>query len=218
MTIAKLEPSQRVAGRWLCWLDDGSLLRVTENEVVEFALYQGMELTDELYDALEDKAQRSTVRGKALELMAAKPMSRRELVDKLTARRPKGKDGRERPPLADETLAAETADWLEELGYLNDAEYAKQVVRHYSAKGYGEHKVKDELFRRGVPREYWDAALLETVEPEEGIDAFLQKRFKGQQPDQKELKRASDALARRGYRWNEIREGLNRYGAGIEEE
>ncbi len=218
MIIAKLEPSQRVAQRWLVWLDDGSLLRVTENEVVEFALYQGMELTDELYDALEDRAKRSTVRGKALELIAAKPMSRRELVGKLTAKRPSGKDGKEKPPLADETLAAETADWLEELGYLNDAEYAKQVARHYSAKGYGEHKIKDELFRRGVPREYWDAALLETVEPEEGVDAFLQKRFKGQQPDQKELKRASDALARRGYRWNEIREGLNRYGAGIEEE
>lgn len=218
MVIAKLEPSQHVAQRWLVWLDDGSLIRVTENEVVEFALYQGMELSDETYDALVDKAQRSTVRGKALELIAAKPMSRRELVDKLTAKRPRGKDGKEKPPLAGEALAAETADWLEELGYLNDAEYAKQVVRHYSAKGYGEHKVKDELFRRGVPREYWDAALLETVEPEEGIDAFLQKRFKGQQPDQKELKRASDALARRGYRWNEIREGLNRYGAGIEEE
>lgn len=218
MIIAKLEPSQHVAQRWIVWFDDGSFLRVTENEVVEFALYQGMELSDETYDALVEKARRSTVRGKALEFIAAKPMSRRELVSKLTAYRPKGKDGRERPPLADETLAGETADWLEELGYLNDAEYAKQVVRHYSAKGYGEHKVKDELFRRGVPREHWDAALFEKVEPEEGIDAFLQKRFKGQQPDQKELKRASDALARRGYRWNEIREGLNRYGAGIEEE
>ena len=218
MMIAKLEPSQHVHERWLVWLEDGSFLRVTENEVVEFALYQGMEVSDELYDALVEKAQRSTVRGKALDMVAAKPMSRRELVDKLIARRPKGRDGRERPPLADETLAGETADWLEELGYLNDTEYAKQVVRHYSAKGYGEHKVKDELFRRGVPKKLWDEALAEAVEPEEGIDEFLRKRFKGVQPDQKELKRASDALARRGYRWNEIREGLNRYGANIEEE
>lgn len=218
MVIAKLEPSQHVAERWLVWLEDGSFIRITENEVVSFALYEGMEVSDELYDALVEKAQRSAVRGKALDMVAAKPMSRRELVDKLTAKRPKTRDGRERPPLADEALANETAGWLEELGYLNDAEYAKQVVKHYSAKGYGEHKIKDELFRRGVPKSLWDAALLESVEPEEGIDAFLQKRFRGVQPDQKELKRASDALARRGYRWNEIREGLNRYGAGIEEE
>lgn len=218
MVIAKLEPSQHVAERWLVWLEDGSFIRITENEVVSFALYEGMEVSDELYDALVEKAQRSAVRGKALDMVAAKPMSRRELVDKLTAKRPKTRDGRERPPLADEALANETADWLEELGYLNDAEYAKQVVKHYSAKGYGEHKLKDELFRRGVPKELWDAALLEAVEPEDGIDEFLRKRFKGCQPDQKELKRASDALARRGYRWNEIREGLNRYGADIEEE
>ena len=57
----------------------------------------------------------------------------------------------------------------------------------------------------------------EAQPPDEGNDAFLRKRFKGGIPDQKELKRASDALARRGYRWNEIREGLNRYGADIEE-
>ena len=54
--------------------------------------------------------------------------------------------------------------------------------------------------------------------PEEGIDTFLARRFLGTTPDQKELKKASDALARRGYRWEDIREGLNRYGAAIDEE
>ena len=110
------------------------------------------------------------------------------------------------------------ADWLEDLGYLNDGEYAKTIARHYSAKGYGDRKIQDELFRRGVPRQHWEAALAEAQEPEEGIDDFLRKRFRGRTPDQKDLKRASDALARRGYRWDEIREGLNHYGAGIEEE
>ena len=37
--------------------------------------------------------------------------------------------------------------------------YAAQVVRYYSAKGYGERKLRDELYRRGVPRELWDEAL-----------------------------------------------------------
>lgn len=218
MIIAKLEPSKHVQERWLVWLEDGSLIRVTENEVVSFALYEGMEISDGLYDQLVEKAGRSEARGKALDLIAAKPMSRRELVEKLTARRPKTRDGRERPPFATQEQAQEAADWLEELGYLNDREYGKTVVRHYSAKGYGERKLRDELFRRGVPRPYWEEALLEAQGPEEGVDAFLRSRFKGKAPDQKELKRASDALARRGYRWEEIREGLNRYGAGIEEE
>lgn len=217
MQIVKLEPSKHVKERWLCWLEDGSCLRVTENEVVSFALYTGMPLSDELYDRLTESAGKSAVRSKALDLISSRPMSRKELTGKLTARRPRGKDGQERPPFATPEQAAEVADWLEELGYLNDAEYAKTVARHYSAKGYGDRKLRDELFLRGIPREYWEEALQEAQDPGEGIDDFLQKRFRGRTPDQKELKRASDALARRGYRWNEIREGLNRYGADIEE-
>ena len=69
-----------------------------------------------------------------------------------------------------------------------------------------------------MPRDLWDAALEEARPPEEGVDAFLRSRLKGRDPDARELKRVSDALARRGYRWNEIREGLRRYGAEIEEE
>lgn len=218
MTIVKLEPSKHVAERWLVWFEDGSFLRVSEGEVVSFALYQGMEVTDELYDRLSAAAVCSTARSKALDYISHRPLSRKELTDKLTARPPRGKDGRERSPIADEALAEEVCDWLEDLGYLNDAEYAKTVARHYSAKGYGVHKVKDELYRRGVPRGLWDQALSEAEDPEEGVDAFLRKRFKGRAPDQKELKKAADALARRGYNWNDIREGLNRYGAGIEEE
>lgn len=218
MTIVKLEPSKRVDERWLCWLEDGSIIRVTENEVVAFALYAGMEVSDELYDRLTEAAGRSTVRAKAVDYISHRPMSRKELTDKLTARPPKGKDGRQQEPLATPELAGETADWLEDLGYLNDGEYAKTVARHYSAKGYGDRKVKDEMFRRGIPRRFWEAALAEAQPAESGVDAFLQKRFKGQAPDRKELKRAADALARRGYNWSEIREGLNRYGAEIEEE
>ena len=218
MKIAKLEPSQHVKERWLVWLEDGSILRVSENEVVSFGLYSGMELSDEARDRLEEAAGRSAIRSKALDYISHRPMSRKELVDTLTAKPPRKRDGTEREPLATPEEATEVADWLEGRGYLNDAEYAKTLARHYSAKGYGDRKVKDELFRRGIPRQYWPEAMEEAQEPDHGIDAFLEKRFRGRTPDAKDLKRAADALARRGYNWTEIREGLNRYGAGIEEE
>ena len=214
MRIAKLEPSKHKKDRWLVWLDDGSLLRVSENEVVSFALYAGRELTDEDFDALSRSAGTSAVHSKALDLIAARPLSRKELIDKLTAR-PRD---REKPPLADQEQANEAADWLAGMGYLDDGEYARTVARHYSAKGFGVRKIKDELFRRGVPREYWDEALACAEPPEDGVDAFLRGRFKGSVPDEKDLKRASDALARRGYRWDEIKAGLTRYGAEIDEE
>ena len=46
------------------------------------------------------------------------------------------------------------------------------------------------------------------------IDAFLEKKLKGSR-DPKEIKRASDALARRGFSWSEISDGLRRYGMEV---
>ena len=101
------------------------------------------------------------------------------------------------------------------MGYLNDADYAARVVRHYSANGYGERKLRDELYRRGVPRDLWAEALEQEQETAQSIDAFLAKKLAGKTLDQKELKKMSDALARRGYRWSDINEALRRYGAEI---
>ena len=205
MTISKLTPSKRVEGRWLAFLEDGTILRVGENEVIDFALYAGKELTQEEAAALLDSARRSGLKEKALELLSRKPQSRRELEKKLGEWE------------ASEEETAAICDRLEELGYLNDAVYAQRVVRHYSAKGYGVKKLRDELYRRGVPRDLWDEALTQAEDSSDAIDAFLEKKLAGKFPDRKELKKVSDALARRGYSWSEISSALDRYNAECEE-
>lgn len=213
MRITKLLPSQRIQGRWLCHLEDGTILRVTENEVACFGLYSGMELTEELREQLEEAVRRGEVKEKALRLLSGRPMSRKELVDKLTAR-PRDK---EKEPVPEE-LAEEAADRLEELGYLNDAEYARTVARHYAAKGYGERKLRDELWKRGVPRAYWDQALEEVQDPTDAMDEFIRRKLMGRTADRETLGKLSAALARRGYRWEDIRTALSRYGETFEDE
>ena len=210
MKIVKLRPSQRVRDRWLAFLEDGAILRLGSGEVAAFGLYAGMELSPELLERLSAAARQGRVRDKALDLIAARPLSRKELTDKLTAR-PRD---REKAAAATAEEAAAAADWLEEMGYLDDADYARRVVEHYSARGCGPAKLRDELYRRGVPRDCWDDALAAQEPPEGAIDALLQKRLRGADPsDPRALKRAADALARRGYRWEEIQEGLERYRA-----
>ena len=44
MKIIKLTPSQHKEGRWLVWLESGELLRVSQNEVADFGLYQDLDL------------------------------------------------------------------------------------------------------------------------------------------------------------------------------
>lgn len=205
MIIRDLKPSQRVEGRWLAFLEDGTILRLSENEVIDFALYAGKELSEEESAALQDSVRRSALKGKTIELLSRKPQSRKEVERKLAQWE------------ASEEEATALCDRMEELGYLNDAAYAVTVVRHYSAKGYGERKLRDELYRRGVPRDLWDEALQQAGSPDEAIDDFIAKKLAGKTPDPKELKRVSDALARRGYHWNDISAALRRYGAECDE-
>ena len=204
MVIEELKPSKRVRDRWLAVLEDGSILRVGEGEVVEFALYAGKELSEEETERLQDAAHRSGLKSKAIELLMRKPQSRKELGRKLREWE-----------ATDEEIEA-ICDRMEELGYLNEPEYAGRIVRHYAAKGFGERKIRDELYRRGVPRELWNEALSQIEEEDNAaaIDTFLEKKLKGSH-DPKDVKRASDALARRGYRWPEISDALRRYGMEV---
>lgn len=205
MVIQELKPSKHVEGRWLAMLEDGSILRLGEGEVVRFALYAGKELSETEAEELQRAAKGSALKEKALSLLARKPQSRKELERKLGEWE------------ASEQEAQAICDRLEELGYLNDASYAAMVVRHYSAKGYGERKLRDELYRRGISRELWDEALEQSYDPAQAIDDFLAKKLSGREPDRQELKKVSDALARRGYRWSDISEGLRRYGAEVDD-
>ena len=199
MVIQELKPSRHVEGRWLAVLEDGSILRLGEGEVVDFALYAGKELSEEEADRLQDSARRSELKKRAIELLMRKPQSRKELGRKLLEWE------------ASEEESAAICQRMEELGYLNEREYAGRIVRHYAAKGFGERKLRDELYRRGIPRELWGEALEQIEDNAPVIDAFLEKKLKGDH-DPKAVKKASDALARRGYSWAEISDALRRYG------
>ncbi len=99
-------------------------------------------------------------------------------------------------------------------GFLNDAEYAGMIARHYAAMGYGPGRVRSELGRRGVPKDLWDDALAEMPEDTDNIDRLLAAKLRGRDiRDRKERDKAAAALFRRGYSWDDIRAALNRYGA-----
>lgn len=205
MKITKIEHSKHVQERVLVYLEEGNLLRITCNELLQFGLYQGMDLPPELVVQLQEAGTRSESRAKAARMASGRMLSRKELSDRLCRR-----------GIAADT-AEEAVEWLESLGAVDDAAYAGVIVRHYGAGGYGPGRVRQELQRRGVPRELWDDALLQMPDSAEAIDRFLQSKLKGRIPDRAMLKKLSDALLRRGFSWSDIRPALNRLGEEIEE-
>ena len=178
--------------------DDGSEILATLGVVAELRLFVGRALEEAELSQLRSSAALALCRNRALTLLSYRPMSCRELREKLEQ---KG----ESPD-----AARDAVDWLAERGYLDDVRYAGMVVRHYAGKGYGAARVRQELYRRGIPRELWEDALQELPESSDRLDAFLASRLKDP-GDRAQVQKLSAALSRRGYSWDEIREALARF-------
>ena len=146
-----------------------------------------------------------TAKERALAMLDRRDYSRAELLKKLVE---KGED---------EMEAAAAVERLAELGFVDDARYAPIIVRHYAAKGYGPRRVRQELQRRGIPKELWDEAMEQMPEQNDTIDRLLRSRLKSESPDRAELKKAQDFLLRKGYGWEEIKSAIDRYNSEIED-
>ena len=165
MRIERLENSKHKQERVLVYLEDGTLLRITGAELLQFGLYQGLDLPPETLEELRAAARRSDTRRRGASMASGRMLSKKELTERLTKKGASPDD------------AAETADWLEDLGAVDDAAYAGVIVRHYGGMGYGAARVRQELHRRGVPKELWDEALEQLAAGEgalslpEGVEA-----------------------------------------------
>ncbi len=206
MRIERLEASKHKKGRVLVFLADGSLLKVTEQELLTFGLRVGDELDEETLGRLKAAAGVSNIKTTAADLIGRRAMSRRDLERKL---REKG---------ASETEARYAGEWLEAIGALDDAAYAAALVRHCGDRGYGPRRTREKLREKGVPPELWEDALAELPEDDGQIDRFLNQKLHGRLPDEKEKKRLTDALLRRGFSWSDIKAAWGRYGSGIWED
>ena len=186
-------------------LDDGTEIRSTLAAVTELRLYTGRELDDTALDELRRESSRSLGREKALELVSQRLMSIKELLQKL---KDKG---------FDEETANYCADWITERGLIDEERYAAAIVRHYAAKGCGAGRVRQELMRRGIPRELSDEALGAMPEGNDRLDRLIAAKLRD--PDDRDaVRKLSASLYRRGFSGEEIREALERARAAYEYE
>lgn len=195
---------QTSPGRVTVTLCGGEEIKTTLNVITDLRLYSGRELDGDELKALRAASASALARNRAMELLSRRPMSEKELVDKLIR---KGED---------QETAADCARWLREKGFLDDESYAAAVARHYAAKGYGPGRVRAELSRRGVDRELWDDTIQAMPENTDKLDRFIAARLTDPE-DRDQIRKVSAALYRRGYSWEEIHSALRRFNAETEE-
>lgn len=195
-----IEIKQTSPERFTLIFDDGRQIKSSLGVITERFLHSGAELSDAEYNELYSASTLSLAKARALRIINTRPMSRREMYDRLVS---KG----ETPDNAELC-----ADWLCDMGLINDRSYAASVVRHYAAKGYGVSRIKQELKRHGIDRALWDEALEELPEQDDYIERFLRSRLTDP-GDRAQVKKVSDALFRRGYSWEQIKHALNNFNS-----
>ena len=196
MRIDALKNTPDRAGRYWVTFDDGSKLGLYRQTVEDFGLYIGKELSQLEKDRLLTAAGRMSAKMRAVRIVSATNVSRRDLEERLVR---KGEDPQQ---------AKEAVQWMEELHLVDDRNTAEQVVHSCIAKGYGLARAKQALYEKRIPKEYWDEALEDYPDQKERIEAFLKSRLDSDS-DEKQVRRAIDALIRRGHSYGTIRRVLN---------
>ena len=197
MRIDSLKTTPDRAGRYAVHFSDGTSMRLYRQTVEDFALYTGKELTDEEMVSLQESAGQMSAKMRAVRIVSASSVTKRDLEQRLVS---KGEDPDQ---------AKEAVQWMSDLQLLDDSRVAEQVVQRCIAKGYGLMRAKQALYEKKVHKQYWDAALAEYPDQLEKIADYLHNHL-GEEYDQRELKRAIDALMRRGHSYGVIRKALNR--------
>lgn len=196
MKVESLKTAPDRAGRYWVTFDDGSKMGLYRQTVEDFALYSGKELDDQEAEALRTAAGQMSAKMRAVRIVSAASVSRRDLEARLVR---KGED----PQQAKEAVA-----WMEDLHLVDDRATAEQVVSSCISKGYGLMRAKQALYEKRIPKEYWDEALADYPDQTEKITAFLKSRLVADS-DEKQVRRAVDALIRRGHSYGTIRRALN---------
>ena len=195
MRIDLLKTTPDRTGRYWITLETGKKMALYRQTVEDFALYSGKELSDEEWKSLQDHAGQMSAKMRAVRIVSASSVSKRDLEDRLVR---KGEDPDQ---------AKQAVQWMEDLHLVNDRNTAEQVVHSCISKGYGLQRAKQALYEKRIPKEYWDEVLEDYPDQMDKILSFLRSRL-DEDSDDREVKKAIDALLRRGHGYCTIREAL----------
>jgi regulatory protein len=200
-TITRLAQQKRDAERVSVFIDGAFVFGLSLDLAVKAGLRKGRTLTVEEQQALLDDEERLKAKAAALDYIAYKARTEHEVRQKL---RKKG---------FPEHVADEAVARMRELGYLDDADYARAYARgRLSGRGHGPHRIRADLHRRGVARATIDAVLEDLVEPDDLRETALRhgrkrwRRLQREDDPYKRRQKLAGYLQRRGFDFDLIRE------------
>lgn len=163
-TITNITEHPRKPGRYVIDVDGRQFAVVSADALAETKTRIGVVVDDRLAARLNDASEDTAMYDRALNLLAFRARSARELQRRLTM---KG-ESRER---AERVIAK-----LRDVGLINDADFARQVARSKVSAGASKRRLQQELFKRGVARDVADRAVAEVLEDESVDEVAVAER------------------------------------------
>lgn len=191
-------------------IDCGGELTVTlDADTFDLAdLEVGDEVDEELLRELASRSAYKAARNKALYAIGRRELCRGGLIQLLT----RGDGG------CDHEIAAQVADEMEQLGFINDTRYAGMLADYlYREKHFGHRRVVMEMVNKGLDRELADTVAGQyRPDPAEALDTLLEGRLGRELDSPAGVRRAMNNLLRYGYYPGEIRAAIERRAGGEE--
>ena len=198
--IKAILPPKRPNGKTVVVFEDGRTRKYLPQTVQDQGLYPGRCLSESELSALEEANSALSAKQRAVRIISASAVSKGDLQRRLTQKGENPED------------AKNAVEWLSDLNLLDDAETASQIVSRGVARGYGAERIRQMLYEKRIPRQYWEEALETMPDMSEALMTFLEKRL-GAEPDEKQVRSAAAAAIRRGYTWSQVREALEKLQA-----
>ncbi len=195
MTITALVPVKQALT--LVYIDGEFALKLDTATLSENAVRVGSVLDNESLKELIEKSEYKRAKEKAFYLISGRDYSKKQLMDKIKRQ-------------SSEQTAEDVCERMEELGLINDENYARRLahdliyIKKLSVKG-----AKYKMIEKGIDRELCDEVLEEfEVDPVEQLVELIERKYADKLDDEKGRRRTVAALQRLGYGWSDIKSAL----------
>ena len=205
MLITAIEKRRKMLSA--LFLDGEFAVNIDTETLLQFRYKIGMDITDEQLHELILASDARRANEKALYFLEHRSHSKKELIEKI--QRTTSKEA-----------ARSAADRMEELGLVNDEEFAKRYAAElFNRKGFSGRRAQYELRQKGIDKEII-AQVVEELEPNpaEKIKEIIEKKYLRCLQDEKGYRRAVNGLQRLGYRYEDIRQAISCFSLEADED
>ena len=200
-TITDISPNKN-NDRHSIFLEGNFAFSLSQTDILYYKLEIGKSLTEAQIEIIKTNTLQTKSNATAQNFLAYKPRSYKEMKQKLSEK--------DYPPDIIET----TLETLCKYDYLNDERYAKSYITH--KKNLGQVRLSYELRLKGIEERLINQALADHFDDQEDIydtiSQLFNKKLSGDtDPSPKEKQRAFNFVLRRGFYYDDVQQGYNRY-------